>query len=68
MEFLTDLLPELVTLLIAAGIAVARTTENAIDNKVFKIARDRKSGIVNGLRSLLRDEGTKRAVREANDS
>lgn len=67
MDIVLSFLPELVTLLVAVGVAVARTTDNAIDDKVFKLAKNNKPGLVNGLRSLLReDKGTKQAVKDAN--
>ncbi len=66
MEIVVEILPELVTLVIAVGVAVARTTDTQIDNKLAKLARDNKSGIVGAIRSVLgTDSGAKQKVRDA---
>lgn len=66
MEVVVDVLPELVVLVIAVGVAVARTTENSIDNKLAKLAQENKSGIISAIRSVIgTDPKTKKKVQDA---
>lgn len=66
MEIVVDVLPELVVLVIAVGVAVARTTENSIDNKLAKLAQENKSGIISAIRSVIgTDPKTKKKVQDA---
>lgn len=61
MDVLISVLPELVTLVIAVGLVFARTTDNALDDKIFKLAQKNKSGIVTAIRGVAgvseRDKG-----------
>jgi len=56
MEIVLDFLPELVTLVIAVAVAVARTTDNKLDDKIAGLASDNKSAITKTIRNLVRDE------------
>mgnify|MGYP006424481863 CR=1 FL=1 len=65
MDIVLSVLPELVTLVIAVGIVFARTTDNAIDDKVFKLAQDNKPGIVSAIRGVAgTNERDKRKVQD----
>jgi len=66
MEIVLSFVPELVTLVIAVAVAVARTTDTQIDNKRAKLAQENKGGIVTAIRSVLgKDPETKQKVRDA---
>jgi hypothetical protein len=53
MEVLFDLIPEIIGFVIAVGVAVARTTETAIDNKVAKMAKNHQSQIKSAVKELV---------------
>jgi len=59
-DILVDLIPEIVTLVIAAAIVFARTTETAIDDKVAKAAKKHKPGIIGAIRTVLGEDGESR--------
>lgn len=66
LEIVANLVPEIVTLVIAVAVAVARTTETSIDNKLAKLARNNKGGIISAIRSVIgSDPETKKKVRDA---
>ena len=56
MDILLQLLPEIVTLVIAVGIAVARTTPNSLDDKVARLAEDNQKAITRAIRNIARSE------------
>lgn len=66
MDILIELLPHIVTVTIAAGVAFARTTDTALDDKLFKLAQDNKSGIITAIKSLIdKDPEVRDAVKRA---
>jgi len=59
-DILLSILPELVVLVTAVAVAVARTTDNSLDDKVARLARDNQKQITGAIRDLVRDEKPKR--------
>jgi len=56
MDVIVNFLPELVTLVIAIGVAVSRTTDNKIDDKVAKLAEKHESKLTNAVKRLVDDK------------
>ena len=61
MDILFELIPHIVTLVVAVGVAVSRTTSNKLDDKIAQLAKDNKASITNAIRSLAKEEGEKAA-------
>jgi len=61
-DLILNNLPGIITGLVAIGTVIARTTDTAIDNKLVKLARDNREGIVSAVRSLASD--SKRGKKE----
>lgn len=55
LDVLLSKLPEIVGIAIAIWVAVARTTDTAFDNKLAKLAKENRQGIVSAIRSLAGD-------------
>jgi len=65
-EVLLSIIPEIVAVVLAAAVAVARTTDTKIDDKVAELAQDNTKKINRAVKSLLdEEENEKHADREA---
>jgi hypothetical protein len=60
MELLTELLPAIISALVAIGVAVARTTDNKIDDKVARLAEKHESKLTGAVKRLVSDDKAKK--------
>jgi hypothetical protein len=60
MDVIVDFLPELVTLVVAVAVAVARTTDNKIDDKVARLAEKHESKLTGAVKRLVQDDKAKK--------
>lgn len=63
MDIVLNLLPEIITFLVAVGIAVARTTDTKIDDKVAKLVKNNRSQLTSAVRTLVDDRDKEKANR-----
>ena len=63
MDFLISILPEIITVLVAVGIAVARTTDNSLDDKVANLAQDNQKSIRKAIEGLIAQDKVKEAAK-----
>ena len=59
MDFLLSVLPEIITVVVAVGVAVARTTSNSLDNKVANLAQDNQKAIRQAIEGLIAEDKAK---------
>jgi hypothetical protein len=55
-----DFAPELVTLVIAIAVAISRTTDNKIDDKVARLAEKHESKLTGAVKRLVQDDKAKK--------
>jgi hypothetical protein len=60
MEIVTELLPAIISALVAIGVAVARTTDNKIDDKVARLAEKHESKLTGAVKRLVQDDQAKK--------
>jgi hypothetical protein len=60
MDILVELLPAIISALVAIGVAVARTTDNKIDDKVARLAEKHESKLTGAVKRLVQDDKAKK--------
>jgi len=60
LDVILDFIPELIGIVIAIGVAVARTTDNKIDDKVARLAEKHESKLTGAVKRLVQDDKAKK--------